>query len=81
MVLADVGMGDWLLCEVTTVDKNRPGTVRVTSQDMQSGTLQHDSWARVNRIYTVNNSLIRYTYGRLTDAKREEILQAVRNLF
>ena len=81
IVMADVGKGDWILCQLTTRLQSRPGDIRVTRQDMQSGFIPHDSWARVNRVHTFSAKVFRGTYGRLTDAKRDEILQAARNLF
>lgn len=81
VALAEVGMGDWLLCEITSRRHGRPGDIRVTPRDMDAGSLDRNSWARAGRIHAINSSLFRRTAGRLTDAKREEILQEVRNLF
>ena len=38
VVLADVGMQDWVLCELTSRRQSRPGDVLVTPADMQSAT-------------------------------------------
>ena len=81
VVLADVGEGDWILCELTTKQQSGPSDIPVTRQDMQSGRLRYDSWARVGRVHTLHISVFRGTFGRLTDAKRDEILQIARNLF
>ena len=81
VVLADVGGDDWILCRLTTRRGSRPEDIRVTNQDMQSGSLLRNSWARVGHVQTFKGTVFYRTFGRLTDAKREEILQAVRNLF
>lgn len=81
VVMANVGEGDWILCQLTSRRRSRPGDIQVTTQDMQSGILPRDSWARVGRLHTLNTSIFRRTFGRLTDAKRDEILQIARNLF
>ena len=81
VALADVGMGDWLLCEITSRRHSRPGDIPVTPQDMQFGRLPRHSWARVGRIHAINSSLFRRTFGRLTYAKRDELLREARNLF
>ena len=48
VVLADVGEAVTGSCaELTTRPQSRPGDIPVTRQDMQSGRLRHDSWARV----------------------------------
>ena len=81
VVLAYVGMNDWILCELTSSNQSRPGDVPVRRSDMQSGTLNSDSSARVGRVHTLNEKLFRRIYGRLTDVKLAEIHTAVRGLF
>lgn len=81
VVLAEIGDGDWILCRLTTRRRSRPGDIPVTRQDMQSGCLRYDSWVRVGYVQTFNVSVFHRTAGRLTDAKRDEILRATRNLF
>ena len=81
VVLADVGMGDWLLCEITGRRRHRPGDIEITQGDMSAGALDRNSWARPGRIHALHESLFEDTVGRLTDAKLAEILAAVRALF
>ena len=81
VVLADVGMNDWVLCELTSRSQSRPGDVEVTPVDMQSGNLARNSWARVGRLHTLNDSVFARVFGSLTNDKLSEILAAVRNLF
>ena len=81
VVLADVGMNDWVLCELTSQRQSRPGDVPVTTGDIQSGRLHRDSWARVGRLHTLNDSVFSRIFGNLTTAKLSEIHAAVRNLF
>ena len=81
VVLADVGMGDWILCEVTGRRRQRPGDIPITQGDMQDGTLDRDSWVRPGRLHALNEGLIEDTVGRLTDAKLTEITAAVRAIF
>lgn len=81
LVVADVRMGDWVVCAMTGRDQARPGDIAVTSQDLQRGSLRGDGWVRVGRLYTLNHTLFRRTIGALTDAKRDEVLAAVRALF
>lgn len=81
VVLADVGMNDWVLCELTSSRRSLPGDVPVTNNDMQSGRLDRNSWARVSRLHTLSARLFVRHFGRLTDAKQSEIAAAVRSLF
>lgn len=81
VVLANAGGDDWILCQLTSGNKGRPGDIRVTNQDMQLGRLRYASWARVSHVQTFNISVFGRTFGRLTDAKRDEILEVARNMF
>ncbi len=81
VVLADVGMNDWILCELTSRRQSRPGDVPVSRSDMQSGSLSRDSWARVGRLHTLNGQVFSRVFGRLTNDKQAQIAAAVRGLF
>jgi mRNA interferase MazF len=80
-VLAEVGMRDWILCEITSVGQVRPGDIAIADSDMQAGRLRRRSRFRPSRLHTLNESVFRRYIGRLTDAKLAEILAAVRALF
>ena len=81
VVLAEVSMGDRVLCEITSSLQNRPEYIAITQQDMRTGRLRRASWVRSDRIFTLNRSLSTSTLGRLSDAKQAEISAAVRSLF
>ena len=81
LVLAGVGMDDWIACQITTSPQVRPGSVAITRRDMAVGGLRFDSWARTNRLFTLNDRLFRRTLGRVSNAKQAEITAAVRSLF
>ena len=81
VVLADVGMGDWILCEITSGPRIREGDVDIAGNDMQTGQLRRSSRARPSRLHTLNQRLFSRTVGRLSDTKQAEISAAARNLF
>jgi mRNA-degrading endonuclease toxin of MazEF toxin-antitoxin module len=87
VVLSDVGMEDWILCEITTcreIATSRQmgdGYIPIAEHDLEYGELRHRSWAHTNRIYTVNERVFRRTIGRLSAAKHAEVSAAVRSLF
>ncbi len=80
-LVADVRMGDWVVCAITGAQQRRPEDLEITQSDMQSGGLRRNSWVRTGRLYTLNDSLFRGLVGRLTDGKTAEIRNAVRSLF
>ena len=81
VVIADVGTRDWIVCQVTSRSSELVGRIRITNDDMQGGSLRVVSYARPDRVFTLNESVFRRTLGSLTEAKQAEILAAVRGLF
>ena len=81
VVVANVGMGDWILCEITGSPRSRPGDIAIGPGDMQVGRLSPDSRVRPSRVHALNERVFGRYVGHLTDAKLAEILAAVRALF
>ena len=81
LVLANVGMGDWIVCEITSKAQKRDGDIPIARDDMQTGMLNQDSFARPGRLHTLNESLFEKTLGRVERAKRIRVVAAVRALF
>ena len=84
LLVADVRYGnqiDWVVCRITT--QSLPGSrqIPLAPDDLATGRLDRPSWARPDRIMTMNEGIFGSTVARLTDAKLAEILAAVRNLF
>ena len=80
-VLADVGMQDWVLCEITSNPQLRDRYIAIGRDDMDRGRLRLQSWARPDRLTTLNDSVFKKRLGRLSTAKHAEIAAAVRSLF
>ena len=84
IVVADVREGremDWIVCEVTSRSHNRAMAIRIFPDDLQEGSFQRPSWARPNRLFALNESVLTDRMGRLTDGKMAEIRAAVSALF
>ena len=81
VIVADVGMHDWILCEVTSSTRRRNRSIVIEPDDMADGRLRFRSWARPDRLATLNDRVFEGTLGRLTDSKSSEIVEAVRGLF
>ncbi len=81
VALADVGMQDWVLCQITSSPRARDRRISIDPSDMTSGRLKFQSWARPDRIYTINERVFGSAIGRVSAAKRSEIAAAVRSLF
>ena len=81
VVLAGVGMQDWVLCEITSSSQVRGQYIAIDPGDMATGRLKLKSWARPDRLTTLNDSVFARRLGRLSAAKHAEIAAAVRSLF
>ena len=81
LVVADVGMRDWVICRITSSNPARPDNIAIALQDLEQGRLPRNSWVRPGRLFTLEESVLGDFLGSLTEAKTAEILAAVRNLF
>ena len=81
LVIADLGGDDAILCQITSRAKFDKYAVEICMNDFLSGSLPLDSYARPNKIFTADKSLIVSTAGRLNDRKIEEVIQSVVNIF
>ena len=80
VVLADVGRGDRLLCQVTSNPYSDPYAVVLTMTDFQAGSLRVISYARPGKLFTANQALMVADVGRLTDEAFRRVANAVIDL-
>ena len=77
IVLADVGRGDWLLCQVTSKRYGDPQAVELNNTDFSSGSLKLVSYARPGKLFTASSNLIIRKKGELKKEAMEQIISAV----
>ena len=77
VVLASAGMGDWILCQVTSNSYADPAAVRIENSDFASGSLHRVSFARPGKLFTANVTLLRAEVGRLNKDSLTRLLDAV----
>ena len=81
VVLADVGRGDFILCQVTSNPYADPDAVRIDDSDFASGSLHHVSYARPGKLFTANAALMTGSVGELSEASQCAIIDCVVSLF
>jgi mRNA interferase MazF len=81
LVVANLSGDDLILCQITTQTRSDGYAVPITPLDFATGRLLVDSYARTNRLFTVEQSMILYVIGRLKDAKFAEAKSKIRQLF
>ena len=77
IVLADVGQGDWILCQVTSNAYTDVRAIELSKSDIDGGSLRVISYARPGKIFTANQSLIVSVVGSLNPPVFRHIIEAV----
>ena len=77
IVLADVGKGDWVLCQVTSKRYADPQAVELNNTDFSSSSLELVSYARPGKLFTASSNLIIRKKGELKKEAMEQIVSAV----
>ena len=77
VVLADVGRGDWILCQVTSSPYADKGAVTLTNSDFENGSLRVVSYARPGKLFTANQELLVSEVAVLNIKSLDRLLDAV----
>jgi mRNA interferase MazF len=81
LVVADATGNDLVLCQITSQSRFDSYAIPLATSDFDQGRLTINSYARVNRLFTVEQSIVLYLVGKVRDAKMVEIKAALRQLF
>ena len=81
LVVADVASDDLVLCQITRKARSDGYAVPLVLSDFEHGRLTVDSFVRTNRLFTVEQSVILYTAGKIKAAKLQEVKSKIRQLF
>ena len=75
--LADVGRGDWILCQITSNPYGDAHAVRLEDASFAVGALRVVSYARPGKLFTANRSLMVTQVGILKAEPLQQIIEAV----
>ena len=81
LVVAELKCDDLILCQITGQRRSDGYSVPLHLDDFESGRLAADSFARANRLFTVDHSVILYTACKLKIARLNEVRSRIRALF
>ena len=81
LVVADLKGDDLILCQITSQARSDGYSVPLLVADFERGRLAVDSFVRPNRLFTVEQSVILYAAGKVSDAKLKEVRAGIRSLF
>ena len=77
VALANVGRGDWIVCQVTSRPYGDPAAVVLDQADFAVGSLRVQSFARPGKLFTANDMLISAEPEKLTAAAFGRVQSAV----
>jgi len=80
VVLADVGRGDRILCQVTSNSYGDVRAVRLDDEDFATGSLRVTSHARPGKLFTANRDLMSSVVPDLKAESLTRLVDAVVNL-
>lgn len=81
LVVADLPGDDLIACQITSRTHSDNYCVSLKASDFQTGQLAVESIARVNRLFTMEQSVVLYIAARISAAKLAEIRGKLRQLF
>ena len=81
IVMADVGRGDWILCQVTSKPYGDDRAIAIAEQDFETGSLRVASFARPGKLFTAHATLLTAEVGQLRASTFERIRQGVVAMF
>lgn len=76
-MLANVGRGDWILCQVTSKPWADPAAVVRAEADFQQGSLKVTSYARLGKLFTASGDLVESVVGVLQPQSVRKVIAAV----
>ncbi len=77
VVLADVGRGDWVLCQITSNPYGDSHAVTLTDSSFTAGSLHVDSYARPGKLFTASCHILERQVGTLYPEKLKETVEVV----
>lgn len=80
LVLAEVGLGDVALCQITSKPYADASAIPLSEQDFQNGSLSRDSFIRIGKLFTANEALIVGVAGTLNRQKVTEVITTLVHL-
>jgi mRNA interferase MazF len=80
LVLADVGRGNCILCQITSKPYGDVRAVRLNDASFHTGSLRLVSYARPGKLFTANRDLMTAQVGSLKDESLKVVIDAVVNI-
>lgn len=80
LILADITGDDYIMIQITSKGIRDHYAISLLKDDFSFGSLNQESNLRPNKIFTLDQKLILYKIGHLTDAKLSECMNKICNI-
>lgn len=81
LVLATVEFDNLILCQITSKPYSSKTAIRIQQSDFEEGKLPVVSYARPDKLFTADKSIVKSRLGNLNIKMKGKILQKVRKQF
>lgn len=81
LVLALAEFDNLILCQITSKQYSSKTAVKILKTDFAKGGLPVTSFARPDKLFTADTSIVKTSVGQLSKRKKDEILKSVTRLF
>ena len=81
LVLVDLPGHDLILCQITSRARSDNLSIPLANGDFELGQLNHPSFIRPQRLFTVEQRVIIYSVGRIRRTKLQDVLVKTRDIF
>ena len=81
VVAGKADFNDLIFCQITSKDRSENGAIKLTPDNFNSSRLNLISYARPDKLFTGDESIIVDAYGKLNDATKQDLLDSVMQLF
>jgi mRNA interferase MazF len=77
LLLADVGRGDWLLCQITSKSYADLNAIELQQDSFSIGSLSRVSYIRAGKLFTAHESLFRNAVGQIKQETHEKVVAEI----
>lgn len=81
VVVASVDFDDLIFCQITAKDRSENRAIKLASEDFRQGSLPLTSYARPDKLFTAEASIIVKSRGRLIEKTKSNLLGSIRQIF
>lgn len=80
LVLAEVGRGDWILCQITSNPYSDPNAVLLEESSFTNGSQLRKSYARPGKLFTANQGIFVRVAGHLKPDIHRQVVSSIQTL-